>query len=55
MLPEALVTETLARVYLDQGNFNGALRIYEKLQLKNPLKSAYFANLIEKIKKENQL
>ncbi|MBL7813018.1 MAG: hypothetical protein JNL57_12420 [Bacteroidetes bacterium] len=51
-LPDDLVTETLARVYEKQQNFQGAIRIYEKLQLKFPQKSTYFAALIEKIKEE---
>lgn len=52
-LPENLATETLAKVYLQQGNFEGAIRIYERLMLKFPEKNAYFADLIQKIKKEN--
>jgi hypothetical protein len=51
--PDDIVTETLAGVYLKQENYSGAIRIYEKLVLKFPEKSAYFAALIEKIKKEH--
>lgn len=54
-LPDMLVTETLANVYMGQENYVGALRIYEKLLLKNPQKRPYFAALIEKIKKEHNL
>lgn len=54
-LPDMLVTETLANVYMGQENYAGALRIYEKLLLKNPQKRPYFAALIEKIKKEHNL
>lgn len=54
-LPDMLVTETLANVYMSQENYAGALRIYEKLLLKNPQKRPYFAALIEKIKKEHNL
>lgn len=54
-LPDGLVTETLAGVYLKQENFAGAIRIYEKLMLKFPEKSTYFAGLIDNIKKEHQL
>lgn len=46
-----LVTETLAKVYLSQGDTNRALRIYHKLSLLYPEKSAYFAALVEKIVK----
>lgn len=47
---EELVTETLARVYLKQGNAAKALRIYDILRLKYPEKSAYFAALIQEVK-----
>jgi hypothetical protein len=52
-LPENLATETLAKVYLQQGNTDGAIRIYERLMLKFPEKNTYFADLIQKIKNEN--
>ena len=52
-LPENLATETLAKVYLQQGNIDGAIRIYERLMLKFPEKNTYFADLIEKIKQDN--
>lgn len=48
------VTETLANIYREQGNLDLAIRAYEKLSLQNPSKQAYFANLIEKIKKERK-
>ncbi len=48
------VTETLAGIYYEQGNFELAIRAYEKLSLQNPLKQAYFADLIEKIKQERK-
>lgn len=54
-LPDHLVTETLAHVYLKQENPAGAIRIYEKLILKFPEKTPYFAGLIEKIRKDHQL
>lgn len=46
-----MVTETLARIYEKQGNIPKAIRAYQKLSLKYPEKSLYFASLIENLKK----
>lgn len=45
-----LVTETLAAIYAQQGNLEKAISFYEKLSLKIPEKSAYFAALIKDLK-----
>ncbi|HET8885426.1 MAG TPA: hypothetical protein VFM70_03640 [Salinimicrobium sp.] len=49
--PEALMTETLARVYLEQKNYKKAIQAYKILILKNPEKSGFFADQIRAIKK----
>ena len=46
-------TETLAAIYADQGYFAEAKKIYSRLILRYPEKSAYFASLIEKLQQEN--
>lgn len=53
---DKLVTETLAQIYINQGNFEKALEIYNRLLAINPEKSLYFAvriqNLERKIKEK---
>jgi hypothetical protein len=45
-----LMTETLARVYLEQKKYSKAIQAYEILILKHPEKSSFFANRISDIK-----
>ena len=49
---EEFVTETLAKIYLAQGNFSKALSAYNKLLLKYPKKKTYFAAQIENIEQD---
>ena len=44
-------TETMAEVWIKQGQPEKAVEIYRKLSLLNPSKSSYFASLIENLKK----
>ena len=46
---DEIVTETLARVYLEQTHYDKAIAAYEKLSLKFPQKSSFFANQIKLI------
>ncbi len=47
-----LITPTLAEVYLKQGHFDKAISAYEKLILKYPQKSTFFAKKIKLIKNQ---
>ncbi len=46
---DEIVSETLAKLHVRQGNYSEAVRIYEKLSLLFPEKNMYFADQIEKI------
>jgi len=45
-----VLTETMARVFLQQGMKDKAIEVYRKLSLLEPLKSLYFAAKINEIK-----
>lgn len=44
------ISETLAQIYEDQGNFLKAIDAYNQLMLLNPEKKSFFANRIKKLK-----
>lgn len=49
---QEIVTETLAKIYADQGHYNKAIDAYQKLSLKYPEKSSYFAGRISELEKK---
>ncbi|WP_179343917.1 hypothetical protein [Winogradskyella ursingii] len=52
---DSLMTETLARIYLEQKNYDKAIQSYKILSLKYPEKSSFFAHQIKAVEelKEN--
>jgi len=48
---DEFITETLAKIYVKQGNISKGIRAYQKLSLKFPEKNVYFAALIEELKR----
>ncbi|MBO3115893.1 hypothetical protein J4050_03995 [Winogradskyella sp. DF17] len=54
---DSLMTETLARIYLEQKNYDKAIQAYKILSLKYPEKSSFFAHQIkavEELREQNK-
>ena len=45
-----IVSETLAKIYITQGEFKEAIYVYKKLKLKTPEKESYFDSKIAELK-----
>ncbi|MBF8148386.1 hypothetical protein ITJ86_00670 [Winogradskyella sp. F6397] len=55
-ISDSLMTETLARIYLEQKNYDKAIQSYKILSLKYPEKSSFFAHqikLVQELKDNN--
>lgn len=49
---DAIASERLAELFSQQGHYDKAIEMYERLILKNPEKSSFFAPLIEELKQK---
>jgi tetratricopeptide (TPR) repeat protein len=47
---DSIVSETLANIYITQGEFREALSVFERLLNKNPRKSEYYLQKIKELK-----
>jgi len=45
-----IVSETLAKIYLAQGEIQEAIMVYEKLRKKEPARENYFSQKISELK-----
>jgi tetratricopeptide (TPR) repeat protein len=45
-----IISETLAKIYLSQGERSEAIKVYERLIKKNPLKESYYLQRIKEIR-----
>jgi hypothetical protein len=48
---DEFITETLAKIYVKQGNIPKALSAYRKLSVKFPAKAEYFATIMEELRR----
>ena len=54
LLAPGVYSETLAEILENQGYIEQAIEMYQKLSLKNPEKSRFFAARIEKLREQNR-
>lgn len=47
-----IVSETLAKIYINQGEYFEAIEVYKRLMKKNPQKSEYYSQKINAVKSE---
>jgi tetratricopeptide (TPR) repeat protein len=47
-----IVSETLAKIYITQGEVGEAVSVYEKLKIKNPEKADYYSQKISELKEK---
>ncbi len=47
-----IISETLAKIYVAQGEYNEAITVYKKLALKDPKKAEYYSSKIKEIKSD---
>jgi tetratricopeptide (TPR) repeat protein len=52
---EEIITETMANIYLEQGNTKEAIEVYEKLIKLNPEKEQYYKIRIEEIRQSEDM
>jgi tetratricopeptide (TPR) repeat protein len=50
-----IISETLAKIYIAQGEYLEAIKVYEKLKLKNPEQADYFNLKIKELKNQPDL
>ncbi|MDD5609552.1 MAG: hypothetical protein PHY57_13635, partial [Ignavibacterium sp.] len=46
---DLIISETLAKIYVTQGEFKEAITVYKKLKVKSPDKEAYFDSKISEL------
>jgi tetratricopeptide (TPR) repeat protein len=50
-----IISETLAKIYVAQGEYLEAIKVYEKLKIKNPKRADYFDVKIQELKDQPEI